>query len=127
MVKTSSRGKERMIERPDLEEWCVVESENHVPHICRTNVQDIGEDVDTAVDYNQVVDARLLFAKDHLDGDLGAWKNILKDVFLCEVFTSINLYCNTVDDKYSKKDEKVCQRIRNIPAIIVMMMVGRIG
>ena len=55
-----------MIERPDLDEWCVVESENHVPHICRANVQDVRENVHTAVDYNQVVDTRLLFAKDHL-------------------------------------------------------------
>ena len=44
----------------------MVESENHVPHICCTNVQDVRENVHTAVDYNQVVDARLLFAKDHL-------------------------------------------------------------
>ena len=55
-----------MIERPDLDEWCVVESENHVPHIRRANVQDVRENVHTAVDYNQVVDTRLLFAKDHL-------------------------------------------------------------
>ena len=34
----------------------------------------------------------------------------------------INLYSNTVDDKYGKEDEHVYQRICDIPAMKVMLM-----